>query len=33
MPLKLPRPQISNYDIERIPSIKFLGTFRTEQIF
>ena len=33
MPLKLPRPQINNYDIERIPSIKFLGTFRTEQIF
>ena len=32
MPLKLPRPQINNYDIERVPSIKFLGVLLDENL-
>ena len=32
VPLKLPRFQINNYNIERIPSIKFLGVLLDENL-
>ena len=32
IPLKLPRLQINNYDIERNPSIQFLGVLLDENL-
>ena len=32
IPLKLPRLQINNHNIERIPSIKFLGALLDEKL-